>query len=99
MLPIVKKWNIVDQNKVDEYYNPLQWWKENARIYPILSTLAQRLLSQTATSAPSERLFNIAGNGITIAKDRASLNPEHAEETIFLRDNWNMINEWNAQKE
>ena len=78
-------------DKIDEYYNPLQWWKERKPIYPTLSPLAQRILAQSATSAPSERTFSVGG--ITIAKDRANLNPDHAEELIVLLENWENINE------
>jgi hypothetical protein len=44
-----------------------------------------------ATSAPSERLFSHAG--LTIARDRASMLPENAEELIFLKQIWPVIEE------
>ena len=50
--------------------------------------MARRYLCVPATSAPSERLFSAAG--LTIAKDRASLNPETADALIFLHDAWDI---------
>jgi hypothetical protein len=50
---------------------PLTWWKFNERKYKLLSVLASRVLCIPATSAPSERVFSIAG--LTKSKDRARL--------------------------
>jgi hypothetical protein len=63
---------------------PLTWWKFNERKYKLLSVLASRVLCIPATSAPSERVFSIAG--LTIAKDRARLASDTANELIFLHD-------------
>jgi hypothetical protein len=63
---------------------PLTWWKFNARKYKLLSILASRVLCIPATSAPSERVFSTAG--LTIAKDRARLASETANELIFLHE-------------
>jgi hypothetical protein len=52
--------------------------------YPLLAKLALKLLAIPATSAPSERVFSTAG--LTIAKDRARLDPANAGELIFLHD-------------
>jgi hypothetical protein len=46
--------------------------------------LAARLLCIPATSAPSEFVFSVVG--LTIAKDRARLASETANELIFLHD-------------
>uniref|UniRef100_A0A9J7Y5E2 BED-type domain-containing protein n=1 Tax=Cyprinus carpio carpio TaxID=630221 RepID=A0A9J7Y5E2_CYPCA len=40
---------------------PLKWWKENARLYPLLSSIAKAYLSTPATSVPSERVFHQQG--------------------------------------
>jgi hypothetical protein len=71
-----------------KFTNPLEWWKDNEKKYPILSILARRILCITATSAPSERLFSAAG--LTITNDRCNLLPQHAESAIFLRGNWKL---------
>lgn len=63
---------------------PLQWWHSNHRKYKMLSQLALRILCIPATSAPAERVFSVAG--LTIAKDRARLAPQTANELIFLHE-------------
>jgi len=67
------------------YRNPLSWWGEKEKDYPNLSRVALRQLCIPASSAPSERLFSIAG--ITIANDRSRMLPELSESLIFLRVN------------
>lgn len=63
---------------------PLKWWKTHQRKYKLISEVALRLLCIPATSASSERVFS--GAGLTIAKDRARLAPQTANELIFLHD-------------
>jgi hypothetical protein len=63
---------------------PLKWWRANQCKYKLLSQLALRILCIPATSAPAERVFSVAG--LTIAKDRARLAPQTANELIFLHD-------------
>ena len=71
--------------KADGTFNcPLTWWKYNERKYKLLSILAARVLCIPATSAPSERVFSVAG--LTTAKDRARLASDTANELIFLHD-------------
>jgi hypothetical protein len=72
--------------KDDGTFNcPLTWWKYNEYKYRFLSMLASRLLCIPATSAPSEHVF-FSGRGLTIAKDRARLASDTANELIFLHD-------------
>jgi hypothetical protein len=61
-----------------------QWWKLNQGRYKLLLEVVLRLLCIPATSAPSERVFSVAG--LTIAKDRARLAPQTANELIILHD-------------
>lgn len=65
--------------------DPLQWWKLNAPRFPRLAKLAKRYLPIPATEVASERIFSTAGN--TITKLRASLDPETADQLIFLHKN------------
>jgi hypothetical protein len=71
-------------NNNEKYNCPLNWWKLHEFKYKMLSILAARYLCIPATSAPSERVFSAAG--LTIAKDRSRLSPDHANELIFLHD-------------
>ena len=50
--------------------NPLKWWKDRDKLYPILSDLSCKRFSQPATSVPSERIFSCAGNVITEKRKR-----------------------------
>ena len=84
-LTLYKQEPTLKLKKDDGTFNcPLTWWKYNERKYKLLSILAARLLCIPATSAPSERVFSVAG--LTIAKDRARLAFDTANELIFLHD-------------
>lgn len=67
----------------------LLWWRSNQSCYPHLAALAKKLLSIPATSTTSERLFSTAGNVITSKRNR--INPERAEQLIFLNRN---LDDW-----
>ena len=79
------------------FSNPLVWWKAHAKELPLLSELAKRFLCIPATSAPSERVFSIAG--LTIAKTRAAFLPEHANDLIFLHDSWDFAEKFCAAQQ
>lgn len=66
------------------FNNPLDWWRLKQEQYPLLAGIALKVLAIPATSAPSERVFSVAG--ITIAKERSRLDPANAGELIFLHD-------------
>jgi hypothetical protein len=68
------------------YTNPLRWWKTKARLFPLVASLARRLLAIPATSAPAERLFSHAG--LVITKLRAALKAKNAAVAVFLHDSW-----------
>jgi hypothetical protein len=75
--------------------NPLLWWKRNRGEYKYLSQLARRVLCVQATSAPTERLFSVAG--MTITNLRARLQPELAEEILFIHANWDIVERYLAE--
>ena len=66
------------------YNNPLDWWRGNEHRFPLLASVALRVLAIPASSVPSERVFSAAG--LTIAKDGARLDPENANELVFLHE-------------
>ncbi len=71
--------------KNDGSFNcPFSWWKVNQFKFPLLAHLAHQLLCIPATPAPSEWVFSNAG--LTIAKDRARLAPQTANELVILHD-------------
>jgi hypothetical protein len=69
---------------VKDLGDPLQWWRDNAALYPTMVRLARRILCIPATSAPSERLFSTAG--LTVTDKRANLDSERVSELVFLHD-------------
>ena len=88
--------NGVDENgeNIIVFPNPLQWWAQHQGKYPILAMLSRVTSCVPATSAPCERLFS--HTGLTIANDRASLLPDNAAETIYLRVAWGKIEKLRA---
>lgn len=64
-------------------FNPLDYWKQNAYRFPILSLLARRYLAIPATSAPIERVFSVSNNIIT--KSRNRLLPSTVKQLLLLK--------------
>lgn len=67
----------------------LTWWSMQSDTYPRLSHLARIILSIPATSAPSERIFSVAGLAVT-AK-RSSLAPSSVDKIIFIHENAHFV--------
>jgi hypothetical protein len=87
-----------NENEVDMYFNlkaakhgsnPLSWWKNNEKRFPILCEFSKEFFGISATSVPSERLFSDVGNVIT--NKRSSLKPEKVEKLIFLKRNASLL--------
>lgn len=68
----------------------MQFWKTNEREFPKLAKIAKVLLGIPMTSAKSESAFSTAG--CLIRKDRASLTPYRIERTLFIHDNYDILN-------
>ncbi len=63
--------------------NPLEFWKANRTIYPVLARVARKIHCIQATSAAVERQFS--GAGIVLNERRTCLNPEHLDDILFIR--------------
>jgi hypothetical protein len=74
------------KNDDNEWSNPMEWWRENHKVYPMLGRLAKIYLSVQAISAPSERIFSAASRMIT--KQRNRLDPIIAGKLLFVSRNW-----------
>jgi hypothetical protein len=66
--------------------NPLQWWREHARDYPLLAAVARKWLSVPASSAASERVFSSAG--LVVTKKRNRLKADKVATIVFLKTAW-----------
>ncbi|KAK5854622.1 hypothetical protein PBY51_004802 [Eleginops maclovinus] len=67
---------------------PLMWWHDNQRRYPLMAKLAQKYMCICATSTSSERMFSTAGNSAT--PERSCLKPHKVNMLVFLA--WNLPN-------
>ena len=65
--------------------DPLAWWRDHCRDFPLLAKRAKKYLCIQASSSASERLFSKAG--LVITPKRTQLKPEKANMLIFLAEN------------
>ncbi|XP_060881933.1 E3 SUMO-protein ligase ZBED1-like [Metopolophium dirhodum] len=72
---------------IDE--DPLSWWKINVKSFPLIGNklLLQKYLSVPASSVYSERSFSEAG--LVYEAKRNRLQPQNAEQLLFLHHNIN----------
>lgn len=68
------------------FNDPLEWWKKNQGLFPILARLAKDYLAVQATSAPSERVFSVASR--IISNRRTRMDPKMAGKILFVSTNW-----------
>lgn len=65
--------------------NPLLWWSERKKVYPLLYEIVKRRLCNMATSVPCERIFSKAGQVVTNRRSR--LDSKKISEILFLNHN------------
>ena len=66
--------------------SPLQWWKDECKLYPILGRFAKMRLGVQATSVAAKRVFSSAGD--IVSDKRARLSSEHVDMLLFLKKNY-----------
>jgi len=77
------------QPVIERASDPLQYWKDNKSLLPLLSTVARDLLAIQATSCSSERVNSVGGQIIT--DNRHNLSRTNAETLIWARHNREFI--------
>jgi hAT family C-terminal dimerisation region len=77
------------ENQQPQTADTLTWWQENDTRFRSLATLARKYLAIPATSAPSERVFSLAGN--ICNRRRACLSPAHLDALVFLNANSDLL--------
>ena len=73
------------------HHNPLKWWRNNEKMFPILACLAKICLPVQPTSAPSERIFSAAS--MLISSWRTNMDPDFAGKAFFVSSNWEWFEE------
>ena len=77
---------------IHETDDPLEWWRTRKNTYPLLATLARRVLAVPATSASAERLFSKAG--LTLTDKRNRLSGDSVELLVWLREAWQPLEDY-----
>ena len=70
--------------------DPLEWWKENEKRYPLIRNLATRVLAACSAFVPSEQIFSKAGLVVSKkrpALKRPALKPAIVDALLFLNKN------------
>ncbi|KAM9456199.1 E3 SUMO-protein ligase ZBED1 [Clarias gariepinus] len=75
----------LQEDAIDASCDPLVWWHDNQRRYPLMAKLAQKYMCICATSTSSERMFSTAGNIAT--PERSCLKPHKVNMLVFLARN------------
>ena len=71
--------------RIPQLDDPFEYWRNHKSEHPEVFQLAKESFSCPPGSVESERLFSTAGN--VISERRTRLNPENAEDQIFLAKN------------
>lgn len=77
------------QPVIERASDPLQYWKDNKSLLPLLSTVARDLLAIQATNCASERVNSVGGQILT--DNRHNLSRTNAETLIWARQNRHFV--------
>uniref|UniRef100_A0A673BN97 HAT C-terminal dimerisation domain-containing protein n=1 Tax=Sphaeramia orbicularis TaxID=375764 RepID=A0A673BN97_9TELE len=75
----------LQEDALDASCDPLMWWRDNQKRYPMMANLARKYMCICATSTSSERMFSTAGN--TATPERSCLKPQKVNMLVFLARN------------
>jgi len=74
------------QRDVTKNTDLVEWWQNNATLFPTLACIALDVLPSQASSVPCERLFS--GSKQIATDRRACLGPAVFEELVIMRSAW-----------
>ena len=75
--------------KNEKSMNPLEWWKKNSEIFPLLSGIAKKWFCIPASSATSERVFSAGGNIVSYKRTR--LEPDNVDKLLYIHQNFSKV--------
>lgn len=75
----------LSEPQINHNQNPLVWWRNNAKRFPIIARLAKKYLCMQGSSTPSERVFSTCGNTVTVKRN--ALDPENVDMLVYLYQN------------
>ena len=61
--------------------DPLAWWADHQQTFPVLASVARRLLAIPASSAPTERVFSKLAR--INSKERCKMKPDLADALLM----------------
>ena len=76
--------NYRKENSISKDQNPLEYWKTEEKVFPLLAILARKYLCVQATSTTAERVFSKLG--LMLTKRRLCLDGERSDRIMFLSD-------------
>lgn len=81
--------------KVRSITSLLQWWCDRKTTFPKLYQIARYIHAIPASSASAERVFSVAGR---LCTNRPNLKSEKMDEILFLRSNYDLMDEAKREK-
>ncbi|KAL9685269.1 hypothetical protein QQ045_022717 [Rhodiola kirilowii] len=79
-----KYFNEPSEDPSNKNFNLLDWWKENASRYPILSKISKDIFVVPASTVASESAFSLGSR--VVDPFRATLTPKMVEGLVCLND-------------
>lgn len=80
---------LLSMGGVAEVTNVLEFWKENAKLMPLLSQVAVATYCTPATSTPSER--NFSTSGLVTNSKQSQITPENLDKVVFIHNNYEFL--------
>jgi hypothetical protein len=77
------KYSEINIDKIQLSQNPLDFWRSNKNIFPILAKVARKIHCIPATSASVERQFS--GAGLVLNERRTCLDPDTVDSILFIQ--------------